>query len=295
MEAYQPFSSAVRSFIEVQSSGRSSTRTESRLSSLLTEAIASIDTDPTAKGPLWALAVLSALIVLSDAPLFSSPQSLKLCILSLAPVLVHKRHSIRALHPHVWKCLAWAFLRLEGEDCSWDDMKDRTFRVVKQELGGGIGVALVRALLGKSEPQSSTVRDLGNVLRALDLVKDMVVAQSGSTRRDGLLLLSRLVGAIGNPGPLKQGDQDVMNDSSVLARGLFDGTILGSTRDGLGAAVRSLDVVKIDQVRQLSEEELIHHWDSLADIWVIAVERALRESVPISVSPLKLISKANHS
>ncbi|KAG5644893.1 hypothetical protein DXG03_007445 [Asterophora parasitica] len=58
---------------------------------------------------------------------------------------------------------------------------------------------------------------------------------------------------------------------------LFDGTLLEATAGRVEDVVRSLAEVKIDRIRQLSEEELVFHWDGLVETWTDSMEKDLRE------------------
>ena len=280
---HDAISSQIRSFIDKQSAKRETVKSKSRLLCIITEAICLDNPSHSGEGPPWALVVLSSLIVLSDSLLFSHPRSLKLFFPPLAQALVHQRGAVRALHPHIWKCLVWAFSRIStvrpdgsaGADIV-DNVKERAFLVVKQELRGGIGIALAASLIAQEGSETDADRTFDNVSKALTVVKEMVCANRKATQLDGISILTRLVSAIGTSSYTSEDSN--WNQNIVLAQPFFDGTILHGKWENLSTLVRSMGQLKIDQVRQLSEAEIVRHWDALISIWVDVVERFLRGS-----------------
>jgi hypothetical protein len=290
----------VGSFIDAQSSKFTSTRYGARLATLLTAALAVENPSHPGHGPSWALTVLASLTVLSDSSLFSHPRSLRLIFPPLAQAQTHNHRSVRSLVPHVWKCFIWDFLRMSPEECQGEatrsshvdspiNFEERAFLVVKQELRGGIGVALVNSLLEQSEALGHSAPRFGGdrTARALTVVKDMVCSEDKATHDQGLSLLTRLVGAIGSPC-ITIPKQATWNCNKILAQSLFDGTILNTRWKDLSAAVHTIHDCETDEVRQLSEQEIVQHWDALTSIWIKCVEESLQgTSFQLSVSYLQ--------
>jgi hypothetical protein len=193
----------------------------------------------------------------------------------------------------VWRTLIWAFSRLSREltvqrrndSGKRDDpggIREKIFKTTAQELKGGIGIALVTLLLGPSGVEAST-----DVSRALTVIKKML-SGGYSDIQQGILLLNRIVSAMGSPFTTPA-NNDEWHANIDPSRGLFDGTFADATLDDLGKAVSSLDDVKIDRVRQISENELFDHWDDLIAIWIEGVENFLQDqSLALSVSNISL-------
>ena len=98
--------------------------------------------------PAWILAILASLIVLCGPTLYRKPTVLQFILQSLAMALTHKRSVVRALHPHVWRCFVWTFSQmLFSSENVEPALIASAFHVIKQEVSGGIGVALATVLL----------------------------------------------------------------------------------------------------------------------------------------------------
>jgi hypothetical protein len=280
----------LRVFVEGQSLKQQSSQTQ-HLPSLMVDALSTIDS-ATTKGPSWGMVVLASLIVLSDASVFFHAQSIKFAIKSLRHASRHKNQDICAAHAVVWRTLVWAFSRVSpelivrrrndsGKKDDPDVTRDNVLKTISQELKGGIGIALVTSLLGSSDSEAST-----DVSRALIVIKEMVSGKNYADHREAILLLNRIVSAIGSPLTGRARDDEWLENID-LSRGLFDGTIIDTGLDNLGTALSSLGDVKVDRVRQLSETELLHHWNDLIAIWIEGVEKMLQDpSFALSVSDL---------
>ncbi|KAF5374095.1 hypothetical protein D9615_008892 [Tricholomella constricta] len=279
---HETISKDIHAFIRAQTSPIEASQGELRLPGLFRHAFSC----STPKEPLWAIVITTGMIVLSDHFLFLR-HSLKFCVNSLRPALTHKCVEVQALHAPVWRMLIWTFSRLpmdrtwfQSEDPDIPDNKlgvrGKAFRILRQELRTGKGVSLVGALLRPGSGKDTDAAGVGNVSRALLIVKALVAGEGISNLRDGIMLLHRLVSAIGKPES-EAGREDDNSDYTIeTASGLFDGTLLDAAPDRVKDAVRTLAEVKIDRVRQLSEEELIQHWNGLVEAWIDAMEKSLQ-------------------
>lgn len=276
-DCHQVISRDVRLFIDVQASKRKSPQSQACLTGVLTTALALDKAKQPGEGPSWATVVLAALVVLSDSHLFTHPPSLKLFFNIVAQTLKKKRSTARALHSYVWKCLVWAFSRLKANP-EGDNVKERAFRVVKQELGEGIGIALVASVIAEDRER---LHDY--VPKALEVIKDMIRDKQPSTREVGVSLLVRLAGSTSSAKSSHEWDS-----SGVLARQLFDGTFMDGW-ENLTAAVRLIDPPKFNLVRSLSDAEIFSYSDAFMDVWVEAVEVSFQE--PLSELPVSCWSR----
>ncbi|RDB15276.1 hypothetical protein Hypma_004793 [Hypsizygus marmoreus] len=245
---------------------------------LLNSALKSGDT----KSACWAIVVLTSMIVLTDSSLFRRPSSVKFYLNSIAPAAIHAHKSIRLLYGPIWRTLIWAFSRLspdspslipDGEICT----RERAFRVVRQELRGGIGISLVTALLHRNNRVGSPSEASYNLVRALSVIEDMNIGKHKSNPHEGLVLLNRVVGAIGSPSLSKDFHDGQWGDNVNPTLGLLDGTLLETDQKRLENVVGSLESVRIDGVPQLREQDLLQNWNTIVDIWISSVERLLQD------------------
>jgi hypothetical protein len=234
---------------------------------------------------------------------FTHPRSLKLFITLIGEALNNRhRNSVRRKEVRKggvggWMGLVWAF----GRFCAGGgkDVEESAFRVVKQELRDGIGVLLVGVLLNgwnrdHDHVPSSTSVSVGEggsrskesdkrsqeeeqrdrrVERALVVVQDMIKSERGSTTREGIELLMRLVSGIGSSTVATTASYTAPR--RVLLDASFDGTSLtfGPGGDEGVAGFTSEDV------RQLTEGEVGRWWEVLMRVWEEGVERFLMVDV----------------
>ncbi|TFY80916.1 hypothetical protein EWM64_g3095 [Hericium alpestre] len=148
------------------------------------------------------------------------------------------------------------------------DRMERALRTIKQELHGGLGVALVRTLVGPNSNVRSS--DAWGVPQAISIVKDMLQTEDSAVRDDGLATLRKLLG--GCHTDRSEGDLSPSWDhDGLLCGALLEGTILRIRKAELSAIVKSLrrDAV---EVRQLSFGEISRYWDDLASCWITVVQ-----------------------
>jgi hypothetical protein len=279
----------LRVFVEEQSVKQHASQTL-HLPGLVANALSVVDSSTT-KVPSWAVVVLASLVVLSDASVFFHARSIKFVIMSLRHASRHKHRDICAAHAVVWRTLIWAFSRLShelimrqsdgGKPDDLDATKEKVFKTIIQELKGGIGIALVASLLGSTDIEATA-----DVSRALIVIKEMVSGTNHSDPREAILLLNRIVSAIGTPFTPEALDNEWHRNIDP-SLGIFDGTIIDASLNNLGSALDSLGDVRVDRVRQLSETELVHHWNDLIAIWIEGVGQSLQDpTFALSVSDL---------
>ncbi|KAJ7643990.1 hypothetical protein FB45DRAFT_285364 [Roridomyces roridus] len=258
-------SAILTTFIDSEMTKSKSLQHQPRLRTFMKTAL-SADTDaPPAESPFWVVQLLASFVVLLDDSFFSNSRTLKLTLQSLEQVAGHKRHLVADLHPHVWRCLVWVSSRLPVPT---DEGEDRVFLTLKQDVRGGIGLALVFSLLGSAPDGGDTTVALS---KALVVVGDMLSSGDRIVQVDGMALLTRL---LYNPskGAASVAPQD------LLIPQLFDGSLLSPKREAVSATARSLQRLDIGQLRLLSESEINREWDTLADLWARATRISLQDN-----------------
>lgn len=290
---------SVRSFIDLQCARRSTVPGEHRLLHILTTALSTstnkLNSNPAShpaqaqSNAAWAIHTLLSLIIHSSSSShspFTHPRSVRLFIPLLGEAIRSRRKDVRRAGDRGWKVLVWSFWKLcyENADAERDDdMEERAFKVVKQELGGGIGELLIRALLqngGEAEEVHSgsglrsqaLVGNLPSIRRALAVLSDMIQNSRKSVAKEGLELLSKLVNGIGDSVSLPQPRRWSL--SHALPRVLFTGLSLSTN---LNVDSKPEDMFSIKNLRQLTEEEIECEWDTIMRSWVIGVRRFLVE------------------
>ncbi|KAJ6585180.1 hypothetical protein B0H19DRAFT_1059450 [Mycena capillaripes] len=250
-------------FINTQTSKAKSVQPQLRLRNLVNEALSARNPSHPADSPFWAVQLLASFAILMGDFIFSN-RAIKLTLQSLQQIAVHKQKIVLALHPYVWKCLVWVFSRLPAQS-DGEDARNPIFLTLKQELRGGIGLALILSLLGTA-PNDDT---LDSVSKVLDVVKDMMANKDHLIQAEGVALLTQLLytptlstASVGAP-------------FEILVPQLFDGSLMQSNRDNVISTIRSLSRLDPSHVRQLSDSEILHHWDVLADLWVQATNISL--------------------
>jgi hypothetical protein len=273
-------SDAIHSFIHFQTSQQASSLS---LSSVIKNSLSGATSLPR-NGPTWALTVLTSIIVLLDSSIFFRPRSIKFCLNLLAHAASHHHSDVVALHPHIWRILVWELSRIPTENFAESHVRQtnptkgprsKVLKVIAQVLNEGIGIALVSVLLGSSDRESGSSADSDDIQRALKLVGTMVAGKDGANPDDGLLLLNRIVSAIGTANHHTTVPAEEWAKNHLPAQAFLDGTILQCSLKKLGEVVQKVEAVSMGRVRQLSETEIVCHWDALAAIWVSCVRGAL--------------------
>ncbi|KII86624.1 hypothetical protein PLICRDRAFT_177378 [Plicaturopsis crispa FD-325 SS-3] len=217
------------------------------------------------------LALLASLVVLAGPHLFTTAALLKLVFPALSHACVHKQRAVRRACVGVWLCIAWAYGRLcmAGENAN--NIREKAFLVVKQEVSGGIGVALVAIILGVGGDDC--------VEKALVVVGDMVRHAQDDIHRAGLALLCRLVTLASPQSPRSQGVKWDLN--RIIPRALLDGRVLN------GVKIDEQYVSTAD-VRALDDDEIKGHWEALVDMLALCGNRHLTERAQLSGALLRV-------
>ncbi|KAF7985574.1 hypothetical protein HWV62_3851 [Athelia sp. TMB] len=284
----------VRSFIDAQCAG-DAVSTSPRITAILSSALSKsrakpLDAEiPGDKQHLpaskWALHILHALLVLSTSrrhSLYLHPRSIRLFVTLIGQALNSGNIEIRSGGEHGWKGLVWAFGKLcssaptpliqANKKGSKGDVERRAFEVVKQELGGGIGKTLVSTLLAQGlDSVEGLLRykkeEADVVTMALEVVASMVSSESKATAKEGVELLVHLLSGVGSTDLFS-----ALSVSQALS------TPLPTNVDEFSSAGSVIDAFQCDDPRLLTEHEIGHNWDALAEIWKRAAKTSLEES-----------------
>lgn len=228
--------------------------------------------------PAWILAILASLIVLCGPTLYRKPTVLQFILQSLAMALTHKRSVVRALHPHVWRCFVWTFSQmLFSSENVEPALISSAFHVIKQEVSGGIGVALATVLLSDRMSVTRSNERGDRVSQALLVINAMVRTECKHTRREAFMFLQ----AITNDAQVRQ--QILHNMYEMPASGLLNGAIIRAEWDSLPLIINSIPQVPVS-VRWPEETEIARHYKTLLAIWKHFASKADRKH--LDVGPL---------
>ena len=247
------------------------------------------------KGPSFAISLVSALVILLDYQIFTSPRSLKLVFFVIQATAGSLWKRV-AVHSELWKMLLWSFSRIpsndedlkysmpNGQDIEgWNDTRERAYRVLKQEVRDGIGVAFVAVLL---HSQTDGRREIG---KALEIIEDMLKCDGLSERADAVLLLERLVNDIGAPLHDSGGERKLY---VRFSEELINGSLVYKTFRDLSIQPT---VTHIGHIQPLSEAEALSFWDQLSEMWSSIVQHFLLhsdDSLPVGISWSQLVTNS---
>jgi hypothetical protein len=234
------------------------------------------------KGLFFGIFLASAISVLLDYRIFTSPRSLKLVFLVLAQVAGSKRRNDVA-HTEMWKILIWAFSRIPTSEQhledrmaqeqgleGWSNTREKAYRLLKQEVKNGLGVSLAKVLLRCVRHGR---RDSRDVEKAIAMIEDLLVQGEDGSKRDAVLLLDRLMSGIGAP-PLSRAAKEVEFET-IFSKDLLDGALTG--KHSREVTVRPT-VVAVEDIHPLCEEEVSAFWDQLSKCWASIVQDLLLHS-----------------
>lgn len=213
--------------------------------------------------PAWILAVFASLIVLCGPPLYEKPTVLQFILQSLAVALTHKRSVIRALHPHVWRCFVWTFsqMLLSSENMDVDPASiSSALYIIKQEVSGGIGVALAGVLLSDRIPATRSDDRGSRISQVLSVIKAMVRTECKHTCREGFMFLRALT----NDAQARH--EIAHNMYEMPASALFNGAIVRAEWDGLPSIIHTIPKAPVS-VHWPEETEVARHYKTLLVIW----------------------------
>lgn len=233
------------------------------------------------KGPSFAISLLSALAILLDYRIFTSPRSLKL-IFFVIRVTAGRRWKNLAVHAEMWKILLWSFSRIprteedlldpmaDGQDLEgWNDTREKAYLVLKQDVTDGIGTAFVAVLL---HSDAGGRRDPEDVRKALEIMEDVIKCDGRIEKGDVLRLLERLMSGI---GATLNGSDEERELQVRFSKQLIDGSLVGRRFRELAIQPKA---TSISNIQPLSEAEAFAFWDKLSEIWSSSVQDCLLHS-----------------
>ncbi|KAG8214609.1 hypothetical protein J3R82DRAFT_9681 [Butyriboletus roseoflavus] len=211
--------------------------------------------------PTWILAVLASFIVICGPALYRKPTVLRFILQALAMALTHKRSIVRALHPHVWRCFVWTFsqMLLNSEDVE-PALISSAFYVIKQEVSGGIGMALANVLLSDRVTAIRSDERGDRVSQALLAIKAMVRTECKHTRREGFMFLQ----AFTNVAKVQY--QILQSMYEIPASVLLNGAIIGAKWDSLPSIIHSIPKIPVS-AHWLEDAEIARQYKTLLVIW----------------------------
>lgn len=234
-------------------------------------------TDPqqAAQGPVWALTVLSSLIVLLGPRMYTDPKVAKTINALLTLTMKHKKTSVKALGCILWRCITWVWFRppFEGDDAVPEDVdgeenkpKEKYWRLVKSVVDVGAGVGTIAALLR----DDLALEDDDTILRRVMEVMNGMIKKGGHSGGEVMDVLKIFL-SLDSDG--ESSHCESWNHSKLLPNGLFDALpgLLTAEYKTLVTVVRKLagECPHTEDVRPLTREEVAKDWvfDELVNIW----------------------------
>jgi hypothetical protein len=149
------------------------------------------------------------------------------------------------------------------------------FKVLSQDKTKGTGICLVAVALSVSLPSDTpssiqTTFRASTIISSLEVITSLLQSESVSSNMEGIRLLSTVTGSrsTGRPtGSSSLGPYDLFSEQ------LWDGSL--PSRDTLASRNQAL----LDKIPQLSEEEVVDHWDALAGVWDVGCQRSMTLSL----------------
>ncbi|KAJ7069654.1 hypothetical protein C8F01DRAFT_1113489 [Mycena amicta] len=259
--SHAALSKALTDFLTSHSARR---KIQTRLRTLISIALATNNPPHPASSPFWVVQLLASVVVILKDSFFSNPAILKLTGESLRTLIGHKQNIVIGLHPHVWKCLIWTFSHLPvSADGADDAIREAAFKIVKQEMRGDIPFAFIYALLGAAPKEDS-------VPKVLEIVNDMFANGERRIQAEAVAVMNRLLYVPSTSSPLP---------FTLLAPQLFDGNLLHASPKQVISVARSIRRCSIHHIRQLTDSEVLVHWDALADLWCRAIRLCMKREL----------------
>ncbi|KAE9405678.1 hypothetical protein BT96DRAFT_988192 [Gymnopus androsaceus JB14] len=225
------------------------------------------------EGPQWAAVVMASFIVLIDYPIFDS-RAMRTIKDRLWDIAEHKGRIVRRLSGPVWRCFVWAFARMPAEK---DKAKEREMvrkvqTFLSQDYRSGTGAETCRVFFSHASGES--------VERVVEVVE--VMLKEKKMQQDGLILLAQLLAPVPpqeTQTPTPAPTPTRFDTNAILHSHLFNGNILKSDLPSLHEYTPRH---KAD-VRPLSVQETINHWDELYDFWMVGAGLVLRDSALLQI------------
>lgn len=207
---------------------------------------------------MWALSVVSSLLVFSGGEVFSHRTSLKLVVCTLEDAKKYKNQTVRRIQGFVWRCLIWAYVQLPIVDSQAQNIERNCFGLLREELSGNIPLVLIGALLNLPQRHAAS----GDCMTRIITIMEDMNKQKKSRLHFGIKILRRLVGGIGEHAAITAWTVD-----KILPMDIINGKLLRTPTEAIPKLVDDLPDLRIGQLRVLSEEELRHHWHALLSLW----------------------------
>lgn len=238
----------------------------------------------------WLMSTLGYTMILGEGSVLVVQSFLRLVVNVASAAARSPRHSVRAMHTCLWRCLVWSLVLFrryaecyqDDPERSIQDWKTRWFtgiEFLKQEIKDGLGAALLYCVLGSAPVHSDEdgsdsamkVDDNPQVSPWIQVLAEMIRSPHPEAHREGVAVFSHLLGQIGSSA-----DQSIAIENlearRVLVPSFFDGTTLDASSLP-GFAIPAFDIACI---RRLTSTEVEVHWYDLMNLWEVCLERTLR-------------------
>ncbi|PVG04283.1 hypothetical protein CPB86DRAFT_778551 [Serendipita vermifera] len=220
-------------------------------------------------GAMWALSVLSSLIVLADGVIFKN-ETLTFTIIKLIRLLLaSKRVGVRTAASWTWRSFCWSIMR-EFNEIDADKPEERASLVKRtfDFLDKGVGVGIICALLVGSAGRED--RDLRLDL-AVETMSEMSRRRTNTS--ESMAVLSRLLATEEYEEP--EGPVPGWDLNKFLPSVLFDGQLAEADAKTLLVLIKqqtSLEANWTEELSPLTPQECQDRLDSLFDVWIGGVK-----------------------
>lgn len=249
------------------------------------------------RGIIRALIALANVVVIMGSDAFSHKATLTLIFKTLEHPQGRKLISVRLLHALVWQCLVWAFKELRAKEPPSSKIRRHAFKTIKQERRHGVAAILIASILAPSaahDPQGDPSRTTHHDVEDSVTVLRGMAEDRESVRAEARVVLSRLTSAIGSaptPPSTPAPDGKFFGDG-ILAKELFDSTILRASNERLSTLLPTLVEISTERVRPLTEPEIVGSWDGLVEVWITLVKKEILASQGTFSHPVWHLSHA---
>ncbi|EJF63296.1 hypothetical protein DICSQDRAFT_160507 [Dichomitus squalens LYAD-421 SS1] len=242
-------------------------------------------------GPRWAVTVICCLILLSGHGVFAGVRLRNFVIRTVEQVANSKKKPGDELLLCAWRALIWAFSQIPRDadrpqehteaDVSPESrtrgLRGSAFQLLKQELRGGMGICLVVSLL-HAHPADPPVTPDPDLVRVASVLKEMISHRSEDIYRNGVVVLERLVGAIGTAEDASTTTAAPWTPDDIPIKAMFSRRLLEVDVAVFCSTIRETARIPSSAVRSLREQEIQQVWKDLLEIWAISVRRELRRT-----------------
>ncbi len=259
----------------------SDSKTNTLLSHLIDRATMEDTPESQNVGSRWAVTVVCSLICLTGHRVFSGTRACGLALHTATRVYRRKPKGWQELLACLWRCLVWAFSQIpfDGTGTSVDDPRSGPLMIVSQEVRFGAGHCLIASLLyhPPGHPRSAEASSV-DVKRAVSVLKDMVASHDDRAHRDGVWVLTKMVGGIGS-GDLPQDTSGAPAwvPDDLIVKTMFARQMATVDAAAFASAIRKV-TSNLPELRPLEEAEMQQVWDELRDAWVVCVCRELQSN-----------------